>query len=450
MPLPAYRFSSRLLSAFATVGLLCASAGLASAQEPPPAPPPEAAPPPAAEPSAAPPPAAEPAPSGFQVGFGNAAPTTNDTTTSPAPGPVEGEPKPLPWRGTTFTFNQAATTTSLGVGRDNIGGEDEYYGWDFTLFPNYYVLDKEYHKVTVFVEAGFAVEWTNSSDTTTNHEPYFKDLQVGSDYRPTFWKSDDKEYSTGGTLRARLIFPTSPISQGQGRILGTSLGAGLNQRIKLLGADAQGLNSLSLRAGLTWSHLFSEYYVPTNADLNIPRQNARGQSVASDQLTGNSLDIDRLIPSFGWDLPLVGDLSWSTTFRMIGRFKHDFQSEKISDCIETATGPACPGSDATHATYLANTSFDTSLGYSIYGVVDVNLGYNNETLGLAPDGTRRGIFYSPDAQFYMDIVANLDVIYDKAVLSGQRDQLKQRRSVQNETSPLQAAATPAAPVGPSF
>lgn len=447
MPLPAYRsrrLSSRVLIGLGTIGLVCAISGLASAQEPPPA---EAAP--AAEPAPAAPPPADPAPSGFQASFGNPSPTTNDTTTSPPPPPVEGEPKPLPWRGTTFTFNQAATTTTLGVGRDNIGGEDEYYGWDFTLFPNYYLLDREYHKVAVFVETGFAVEWTNSSDTTTTHEPYFKDLQIGAEYKPTFYKSDDKEYLTGGVVRARLIFPTSPISQGQGRILGTSLGGGVTQQIKLLGANADGLNSLTLRAGLTWSHLFSESYVPTNDDLNYPRQNARGQAAASDQLTGNSLDVDRVIPSFGWDMPLIGDLSWSTTFRLIGRFKHDFQSEDLSDCIQTATGPACPGNDPTHVTYLTNTSFDTSLGYSIYGVVDVNLGYNNETLGLAPDGTRRQIFYSPDAQFYMDIIANLDVIYDKA--SGRSESKEaQRRTVQNESAPIESAAGPVAAVGPSF
>src|SRR5262245_36211627 len=39
------------------------------------------------------------------------------------------EPKPLPWRGTTFTWSQSATTTMLNIGRDTLGHEHEAYGW---------------------------------------------------------------------------------------------------------------------------------------------------------------------------------------------------------------------------------------------------------------------------------------------------------------------------------
>lgn len=444
---------SRSFGSFLLVAGLLAFASDASAQgEPAPAPPPPDPapapappadpPPPTPEVAPAPAPAPAPAEGGFTASFGNGAAPLVDTTTSPPPPPAEGEPKPLPWRGSTLTWNQAATTTAVGIGRDNIGSEDEYYGWEFILFPNLYVIDEEYHKLTVFAEAGVGVEWTESADTTTENEPYFKDLQVGTTYSPTFWQSDDKEWKTGGNLRLRLIFPTSPISSAQGRILTTSLGGGVNQKVKLLGKDADGLNSLTVRAGLTWSHLFSNSFTPTNPDLRRQRQNASGQTIESDQLTTSSFDIDRVIPSLGFDLPIFGDLSLSTNFRLIGRFKHQFEGDDTGCDVVTATGCVdASGEDASVAfdnqTYIVNTGFDATLSYPIFGVVDISLGYYNETLGLAPSGERRDIFYSPDAQFFMDVVANLDVIYEKASGRGQK---------------ASAAATPAVAQGtrPSF
>ncbi len=434
---------------------LLAYAPDASAQEPAPAPapPPDPAAPAAAPPVDAPPPAAPPpaAEGSFTASFGTGPAPTADATASANPAPAEGEPKPLPWRGTTLTWNQAATTTAVGVGRDNIGSEDEYYGWEFVLFPNLYVVDEEYHKVTVFAEAGVGVEWTNSAETTTRNEPYFKDLQVGAGYSPTFWQSDDKEWKTGGSLRLRLIFPTSPISSAQSRILTTSIGAGLNQKIKLLGKDADGLNNLTVRAGLTWSHLFAKSFNAVNSGLERERQNASGEGITDDQLTSYSMDQDRLIPSLGFDLPVFGDLSFSTNFRLIGRFRHEFEG---TGCDVNQPGTGCVDASAQgddvgfeNESYLVNTGFDASLSYPIFGVVDVSLGYYNETGSLAPDGTRRDIFYSPDAQFYVDVVANLDVIYERASGRGEK--------ASAQATPSPAAAAPAAmalgsSTGPSF
>ena len=56
---------------------------------------------------------------------------------------------------------------------------------------------------------------------------------------------------------------------------------------------------------------------------------------------------------------------------------------------------------------------DIALNYPIYEVVGLTLGYSNETAWIGEDGQRRNIFYSPGAQFYLDVTANLDVIYSK-------------------------------------
>ncbi len=46
--------------------------------------------------------------------------------------------------------------------------------------------------------------------------------------------------------------------------------------------------------------------------------------------------------------------------------------------------------------------------------MSVAVGYANLTLQQGPDGTRRNIFYSPDARVYATITAKLDEIYKSA------------------------------------
>ncbi len=331
--------------------------------------------------------------------------------------PTQADPEPLMWRGTTFTFSQAATTTMLGIGNDNIGHEDEYYGWDFVLAPNLYLFDGKTDKILVFAEAGVSVEWTDAGDTTTKHEPRFRDTQVGAGYNRDLFTSDDKEWSTKTGIRARAVFPTSPTSIAQGRYLTSSLGATVSQVVRLLGRESDGLNNLTVIGGLTWSHLFSKSYTPVNGDLERQRQNASGSAIFSDQLSFSSMDIDRLIPSITMILPLYKDLSMTTQFRLVGRFRHQFEG---TGCDTVVMGE-CVTADrqSTPVSYLTNSTFDLSFTQPIYDIFEINVGYNNETLTLGNDGKARNVFYSPDAQFYLDLVANIDVMYSKA--SGRED-----------------------------
>lgn len=334
-----------------------------------------------------------------------------------SPTPVQEKPAadPLIWRGTSFTWSQSATSTMLGIGRDNIGAEDDSYSWDFILSPQIYLLDLPNDKIFAFAEGGVSVEWTDSGTTTYKHEPQFRDTQIGVGYNRNIFTTDDGEWATSAGVRARYNIPTSKFSLDQGRYGVLSLGVSATQKIRLLGDKAAGLNNLSVIAGLTWSHLFARSYTPTNSDLERTRQNASGASISSDQLSFRSMDIDRLIPSATFILPLYKDLSLTTQFRLVGRFRHEFEG---NDCEVVVMGE-CQRADRLDnaVTYLTDSTFDIALSQPIYDILQINLGYNNETLTLGEDGKSRNIFYSPSAQFYLDLVANIDVMYQKA--SGQ-------------------------------
>lgn len=402
--------------------LLMAAAGIAGtvsvagAQPAPDAQPvPDGQPEPEAQPEAQPTPEIRPVP--------EVQPAPLQWGMSPGPDaltPGAAEPTPLPWRGTTFTFNQAGTTTMFGVGRDNIGSEGEFYGWDFTLRPIYYLLDLPKDKLAATAEIGFATELTNSDTTADRNETQFKDIQLGLLYTRDLWESggaERGEYATTGELALRGLLPTSPSSYDTGKYLTLAVGPTLQQKVKLLGSKADGLNSALVRLGLTYSHLFSAASTPTNPDLHVPRQNATGQTIDSDQLRGNSFDIDRLTTRVSVWVPLYKDLLLRTAFGLISRWRHDFEdgAGAGAGCDVVIANDPCV--EATRledrALYHPSTSFDLALSYPIYEVVGLTLGYSNETAQIGEDGQRRNFFYSPEAQFYLDITANLDVIFMK-------------------------------------
>lgn len=346
---------------------------------------------------------------------------TGQVTAPPVDAPKEEDPipdalKPSRFRFSTFSWSQSASTTMLGVGRDNIGNEDDVYVWDLSIAPQYWFYDEKDDKLFVNANLGMSVEWTDAATTTTKHEPQLTDFQLGLGYNRSIWTSEDSEYLTRFFVRTRAIFPTSPVSQAQGRYLTTSLGVSILQVIKLLGNEADGLNNLTLLPGVTWSHLFSRSYTPTNPDLERTRQSAGGQTIISDQLTFSSMDVDRIIPGIFASLPLYKDLTLNTTWRLISRFRHDFEG---TGCDATVMGECVEADrDPNRTTYLTNSSVDFSLTQGIYNIVFLTVGYNNETLTLGEDGQNRNVFYSPSALFYFDVSVQLDQIYAKALDTG--------------------------------
>ncbi|WP_437281753.1 hypothetical protein WME90_14730 [Sorangium sp. So ce375] len=394
----------------AAPGAPAAAPGVAAA--PAAAPLAEPAPPAQPEPPAAPPPAAEtPRPDAA------ASPVVqwNQATAADAV-QEEDEETTLRWRGTTFTWNQAGSTTLFGVGGEHTP-DMQVYGWDFTLRPSYYVLDRPKDKVSLSAEIGWLVELTNSDTTADYRETQLKDMALGAQYKRELWQSggvDKGEYKTDAAMRLRVTLPTSPMSWNSGRYFTLAFGPQVTQKIKLLGSKADGLNSVTATLGVNYAHLFAGSYTAEGGSGRL-RMAPSGEVALDYQLTGRSMATDRLTTSLAIDLPLYKDLSLATSFGLLSDFKHEFEG----GCAYIETGCA-PYEGSKGPTYIPQTAFDVSLSYPVYEVVDLALGYNNTNLQLGFNGERRNFFYSPDAQFYLDITANLDVIYSKVTGRGKK------------------------------
>jgi hypothetical protein len=345
--------------------------------------------------------------------------------------PVEAPKKPNPFGFTRFTWNNSASTKIFGVGGDYISTDDEVYSMDFGLNIRYAFINTPKNKLFVNVAGGVEVELTDGA-TLRRRQPLLRDTSVGIGYNRSLFVSDDKETRTSVQLSGSASLPTSDLSRQQGKYLGSGLTAAVFHSQKLAGSKSDWFPDVFVYGGVNWGHTFSRAYTPTSTDLAVtqrPRQiscdKELGCADQSDQLSGYSLTHDTLRFSGAFYLSIYKDIiSLGNSWEIAERYKYAFGDI----CVNVPTTEGCePVGRLTNAAKRgALTTFDVSVSYNIPDNLGrVDFGYTNTTNQLGEDGLRRSVFYSPDAQFYMNLVAYLDGIYDKAA-SGKGAGAKQR------------------------
>ncbi len=317
-----------------------------------------------------------------------------------------------PFRLSWFTWTHTASAKIIGVGRDYISNDDEVYTWDFSLTPRYSFINTKQDWAWVGLNIPWTVELTNSDSTTERNETQIGDIALQSAYNRTLVRKESGLSVLAGP-RAQLIFPSSPSSSGQGRYLTTVLGLGGNANIPFY--DGTWFSSVFVSGGLSWQHLFSRSNVPTNPDVNIPRQTFTSFGSTNDVLNGVPFARNTLAMSIGYWLDIVGGLSLANSYQVQIPFRAGLSQV---DCVQLATGCADVAGVADTTGQSANevipaVGFDIGLNYTFYGLVNATIGYNNTTRQLGSDGQRRVIFYSPDANFYFTTSVFLDTIYMK-------------------------------------
>jgi hypothetical protein len=384
----------------------------------PPVPPEEAppadAPPPAEEPPAQPPPpAVEPAPAA-QPGIGWNAQADTGVQPTPAPG-AEPKPKKLPWRGTTFGWDNSATADTVGIGQDRQSANPTYE-MSFTLVPRYYIWedsDGPEQSISLRGRLDLVREFTNSDTTTREGEWTFSDLSLFSQYSRNLYKEGDVRTDLGVRLPV-LTFPTSKVSANNGTVLG--LGAMLigAQQVPVLGNEYQALQKFTLTGRLGYNHTFTEATTPTNDDLGRVRMGPDGRSLPGDQLSGAAFAEHNASVDLIGALQLHEKINWTNWFSWRPAWKYKFERDD-QVCGNVLTGCTTVGNGTDDSNNFAVvTLFNTELAFEVVPEFEVDVGYANLTLQSAPDGSRRNIFYSPDARVYITLVAHRDEIYKSA------------------------------------
>jgi len=340
-----------------------------------------------------------------------------DSSAEPKEKETKG-PARLPWRGTGVSWDHSATTSLLGVGQDEQSVAHEQYVQTFSAALNYFVIEQEKWSVAVAAAPSFSVELTNSSDTTTIHEPWLNDLPVNATYRRRLYTNEEKELYTGLSLNGTVILPTSPASYNAGTYFTTSPRIAVFQTFPLLGHEAKHFQSMTVGVSARWDHRFGTYDTAVNPDLNQPRMDARGSTFLSDDLSFNRFASNSLRQ--GVFVFLSEDIVGTTLqfFASLG-LNQNFLPALPDDA-------SCDVSLQTGCVNLKNQGSFTQYGYSFAGgftwfptaEFGLYLNYANGGGQLGPNGQRRNVFYNPNAQFSAGIALGVDAIFE--ALTGPR------------------------------
>lgn len=355
----------------------------------------------------------------------NTQPSITATPAAPGPGADAGvvpkkKPAYVPWRGTNINWSTGATTTALGIGRDNQSSSHEQISTGFNLTLNYFILDPKLadgsprgYSLRVQTALGFDTELTDSDVTKTKREPQFRDLPLQAIFSKPLWKSADEEWGLGLTLNGTVLLPTSKVSYSRGMYLTTSPRALLSATVPLRGKKADFLQNVFVGLSGRWDHQFSRANVPTNPDLQRPRQTISGATILSDQLTGGSLETNSL--RTGMFLFFSEKLFDHTLWVFLsGGLQYGLLNDVTnSGCVQLATGCAEPTQAQNPVTTRYSTSFAIGASYFPAAEWGFDITYSNGNGQLGLDGQRRNPLYSPDASLNLSVILSLDAIYER-------------------------------------
>jgi hypothetical protein len=370
---------------------------------------------PAATAPAQPPPAvvprAEPSPT-RNWAWAKPAPVTavgQDGGSVPSAVTQKGEKKgrKLPWRGTTFSWSNAVTTSAVGVGADYLSSAHQVYIQTYSLLLNYYLFEGERWTVRTSAAPGFEVELTDSASTTTRREPGLVDTAVSLVAANKVYNSEKSGWGTAAVGNLTLLLPTSEVSRESGTYLTLSPRAALAQKVPLLGPSSSWLKTVTFAGGIRWDHLFSAATTPVNDELAWPAQDLGGRALQSDLLSG-----DRFAPN---TYRVAGSVEFSE--ELFGnplelQLSAYYQSASLygvgNSTLELSTGPYTvePAPGARNA--QPSVGVVAALTYIPTPELAVSVGYSSRA-DLHSESPEP--LYNPRALFLGTVSVSLDALY---------------------------------------
>jgi hypothetical protein len=317
------------------------------------------------------------------------------------------------WHGSTLSFDQSATTQTLGLGAD-YQSADPVYEWWLAFRPRYFLYERGPHAVSVNLWANLYYELTNSDTTTRLHE-----LLLGPTYLWGSWAVVLRErggYRTSISTGPRFTIPTDKGARDSGQILGVGASAAASQTFPLRGRGVRLLRGARLGFSAVGSHPFARSSSPVNGDIHQLRMDLSDNLIVSDVLRGPMNTRTTLNLAFSGEVQLARRLDFSASYVLVNRWVYPVSSDPYRG---EATGPVTPLGIDDPQTYGVTTWLTAALGWEALDELTVSLGYYNLANQIGPDGTRRSPFWSPSARAFLTLTGNLDFVYER-VMRGAR------------------------------
>jgi hypothetical protein len=315
-----------------------------------------------------------------------------------------------PLRGSTLHLEQSMTTETTQLQPSPTLSYVPLYELWLSFRPRYY-FDEHWNIRGRF---DYTKELTNNQNTTYYREDVFGDIWTDLVY------STNLNSSWRGTkvnLGLRSLLPTSKVSQANGTYVTLGAQASARHRFQIRGADAPVLNEFDLGLSLTYLHAFTNATTPTSyGNFAYTRQDVDGFSFTSDQIQGQTLVDHTFWTILNTELRITPRLSITGDAILINQWHY----QPSNTPVKTTTG-SVTYSNANDPQFTQNVWIIAGLDYILFGgEFDLSLGYFSLANAIAPDGQRRGLFgsdnvwWSPDARVFLDLTANIDVLFDDA------------------------------------
>jgi len=331
---------------------------------------------------------------------------------TPAQSGVAPRDEKDPIRGSTFIFDQSATTSTVYL-ENGQQSRVPFYGWWMSLRPRWNFTDK----LSLRARFDYYKEFTNQETTTYKNEDVFGDIWTDFVYSSPLSETGRLK-NTKVSLGARALWPVSKESRAQGTFITLGALAGVSQKIDIRGENAKALNSARLGLSFTYLHAFTQDTTAATQNLSLPSQDFDGRPLFSSQLTGQTLAQHTLYAIVDTGLQITPKLGFTLDWILINNWHY----QPTATTVNIATGPAPLVNQQPDNQFTQLGWFLTDFEYEVIPEISLGLGYYNLANTVGPNGQANSLFgsgennllWSPDARVFFDVTANLDKIYEAA------------------------------------
>jgi hypothetical protein len=322
------------------------------------------------------------------------------------------------WHDSTLTLDQSVTTQTVGIGAD-YQSANSLYEWWVAVRPSYALYEDAHQSLSIKAWANLYYELTNSDTTTYANEPVIGPTFVWASYTRKLRDRDGFKTSFG--VGPRFTLPTDKAARDTGQYLVAGAMGSLSQTLPLRRDGGTFFDELRLGFEVTYGHPITSATTPVNGGLQRTRQDLGGRTFLSDQLSPGTNVNHALNVYFSGDVRILPNLSWNVTYVLLNSWMYAPTDARVC----TPTGCVTPQGIDDPTTFRPSTWTVTSLDFDPSPEVTLSLGYYNRATQLGPNGERRSALWSPDARFFLSVVAKLDAIYER-LKPGEPRQVGQR------------------------
>jgi hypothetical protein len=313
-----------------------------------------------------------------------------------------------PFRQSLLTLDQSFTTQTIGVGTTPLSYVPLYELW-VSFRPRYY-FDEHWSLRGRF---DYTKEFTNDQATTQYREDVFGDVWTELVYRG---KLDRLWEWTRADFGLRAIWPVSKASRANGTYVTLGPRGGVDHKFQIRGEDAPWMNNVHVGLAFAYMHPFTQSTTATDYGLFIQTgQDDLGRAIQVNQITGQPLPEHIFLGLLDSGLQITPRLSLSADFILLN-YWHYAPTGNVA--VPIAGGLASVGPPVHDNQFTQNIWVLAALDYTPIDELTLSIGYTNSANSIAPDGQARtlisgeSVWWSPDARFFFDLSANLDVLFD--------------------------------------